>query len=200
MKIISSIKNKLPKDPKIRGMLYFMAVILITHVIWKILITGNINGHEVAFLGKDISPFFYKISLLIAKISGWVSNNLLGQNFVVDGVRIYLNEKWQYVMIIWACSGVKQCYMFACLVLFYPGISWIKRILFAFGGCIILEIFNILRISIVNIGTKGNIENFRLLHDTTQFIPYVVMFFLWIYWMNKVLKEREKAANAVSTE
>jgi len=188
MNTFSFIKNTLPKDSKIRGMLYFMAVIVITHVVWKVVISGNEEGHEIALFGQDISSFFFRISLFTAKISGWVMNNLLGQNFSVDGVVIYLNEKRQGVMIIWACSGVKQCYMFVCLILLYPGISWIKRTLFALFGCVVLEIFNILRISIVAIGTKHDVDNFDSLHSSTQYLFYVVMFFLWVYWMNKVLK------------
>ena len=184
MNIIVSIKKRLPKDPKIQGMIYFMVVIILTHVLWKLLVVGNEYGHEISIAGKDVTSFFYKISLFTAKISWWTMHHLFGQDFSLDGVKIYISNTYS-ISIIWACSAVKQIYMFICLIAFYPNVSWKKKFLFGLFGCILLEVFNIIRIDTVAIGTKYDEANFEVLHKYTQYLFYVVMFFIWIFWLEK---------------
>ncbi|MDR2475777.1 MAG: hypothetical protein LBD45_07945, partial [Bacteroidales bacterium] len=80
------IKQIFQKDHKIVGMIYFMFIILITHVLWKLTVHGNPHGHDVYFFGEDITILFYQVSLFTAKLSCWTLNNLLGQNFSLEGV------------------------------------------------------------------------------------------------------------------
>lgn len=191
MQIVSSIKAFLPKDPKIRGMFYFMVVIALTHFLWKLVITGNIHGHEISFLGIDVSPFFYDLSVLTAKISWWTLNSILGHDFTLVEDRIFMNE-YHSVRIIWACTAVKQFYMFICLIMFYPDVSWLKKIAYIVLGCVALEVFNIFRIDIVVVGTKNNPAHFDAIHSFTQYIFYVVMFLLWLFWLEKIAVKNEK--------
>ncbi|MCD7973493.1 MAG: archaeosortase/exosortase family protein [Candidatus Azobacteroides sp.] len=190
MDFISLIKNNFPKDAKIKGMIYFMIMIVLTHLLWKLVLDGDPNSHYISILGKDITPVFFQISLFVAKIAWWSLNNLLGQDFILKGVNIFFGEG-KYVTIIWACSAVKQCYMFICLILFYPKVAWKKKVLFAFSGCIILAIFNILRIDIVTLGAKKDLSYFEPLHSFTQYLFYVVIFFLWVFWLEKTTKENK---------
>ncbi len=189
MSIKTSFKELTSRDNKIGGIIYFMGVIIITHVLWKILINGDENGHQVAFAGIDVTSFFYKISLFTTEIAWWTLNNIFMQDFKLNGVEIILKGT-QSVTIIWACSAVKQLYMFICLILFFPHASWKKKILYALFGCLILEIFNIIRIDIVAFGSSMNMNNFDFLHKITQYGFYVVMFLLWIYWEEKVVNKK----------
>lgn len=187
---LSSVKNFIKKDRKTGDILYFIAVILITHVLWKLLITGNEHGHEISIAGKDVTGFFYNISLFTADISWRTLHYIFGLNFKLNGVEIMMTEQ-DSVTIIWACSAVKQIYMFICLILFYPNASWKKKILYALFGCFILELFNIIRIDIVAYGSFLNRNYFEFLHKVTQYGFYVVMFLLWVWWIEKIIPAKK---------
>lgn len=181
-----SIKELIKKDTKIGGIFYFIIIIIATHILWKLLINGDEHGHQVSFVGMDATDFFYRISLFTAKISWWTLHYIFGLDFKLNGVEIILKGN-NSVAIIWACSAVKQIYMFICLIMFYPKISWQKKILYTLCGSLILELFNIIRIDTVAYGTFLDVKNFDFLHKITQYGFYVVMFFLWIWWIEKIV-------------
>ncbi|MCL1942127.1 MAG: exosortase/archaeosortase family protein [Candidatus Azobacteroides sp.] len=192
-----SINDLIKKDGKTGDILYFVVLIVITHFIWKILINGNEHGHQISFAGKDVTGFFYQISLFTAKISWQSLHYIFRQNFSLNGVEIILNDH-SSVSIIWACSAVKQIYMFICLILFYPKSSWKKKIIYTLCGCLVLELFNIIRIDAVAYGSSININYFNFLHKITQYGFYVVMFFLWILWTEKIIPEKPETEDTSS--
>lgn len=181
----------LKKDGRIKDTLYFIIVIALTHILWKLLITGDENGHQISIAGKDVTGFFYNISLSTADISWRTLHYIFGLDFKLNGVEIILGNN-NSVTIIWACSAMKQIWMFICLILFYRKAAWKKRILYALFGCLALEIFNIIRIDMVAYGSYINRDYFDFLHKTTQYGFYVVMFFLWILWLEKVIPDKKR--------
>jgi len=194
-----SVKDLMTKDNKTSDILYFIGVIAITHVLWKILITGDEYGHQVAFAGKDMTDVFYKISLFTADISWRTLHYIFGLDFKLNGVEIVMREN-NSVIIIWACSAVKQIYMLICLILFYPNVGWKKKVLYTLFGAFILELFNIMRIDIVIYGCYIDKNNYDFLHKTTQYGFYVVMFLLWILWIEKIIPEKKSHKDTKDTK
>ena len=117
--------------------------------------------------------------------SAWFIQHVLGMEITtVDRTMYWANEG--YIGINYGCSGLKQILQFALLMMVFPG-PWIRKLWYIPLGMFIVHLTNLFRII-------GLAEILVILPDYWKFshdyifrpIFYVVIFSLWVYWVEKL--------------
>jgi exosortase/archaeosortase family protein len=84
--------------------------------------------------------------------------------------------------IIDGCNGIEVIGLFAGFVLAYPGRS-LNRLIFIPAGILVLYLTNVVRILVLAI-TQLHAPGIFTTHDSTTAIFYVVVFLMWVVWVN----------------
>jgi len=117
--------------------------------------------------------------------SSWFVQHVLGMDItIVDRTMYWPNNG--YIAINYGCSGLKQILQFALLMIIFPG-PWKKKMWYIPMGMFIVHLTNLFRII-------GLAEILVILPDYWKFshdyifrpIFYVVIFSLWVYWVEKI--------------
>lgn len=130
--------------------------------------------------------FFYGITQFLAKGVLNISHSLLagmGYSSLIDG----LSLKGIHVQInmIPGCIGLNMTGIFAILILITPAKSIIK-FWYILMGCLIIYLSNILRIcSIYLYFVSHHTKDFHAIHDLFTYPVYIVIFVMWVIWINK---------------
>jgi exosortase/archaeosortase family protein len=159
----------------------------------------NRDSRYISFLNKDVTNFFIPWSELTAAVNYWIVNVICRQNvFLMDyvvtsnGERKISHTILSYdkshgpaINVVWGCTGVKQLYILLFVILFSRGIWW-KRFIYFFAGCVVLLLFNVIRITVVTLFIKHYPDSFELLHDFVfKYLFYGLIFLLWMLWEEK---------------
>jgi exosortase/archaeosortase family protein len=96
------------------------------------------------------------------------------------------------VQIIWACTGIKQAYIFFCIIAFYRG-PWLKKLWYIPLGLFVVYVFNIFRISFI-VGVVGKHPDwFHFLHIYAfKYAFYLIIFLMWVLWEEKIAGKNDK--------
>jgi len=179
-----------------KGVILFAVVLMLSNFFWKYNVLGDeakgLNS-TITFWGLNItSPFVWT-----AKHVAWVSESILqlfGSAIYLKPDNILSYPNGNSVQIIWACTGLKQAYIFLCIIAFNRG-PWIKKAWFIPLGLFVVYLFNIFRIAFI----AGCIENhpdwFHFLHlYAFKYTFYGIIFLMWVLWEEKIVgKENIKA-------
>lgn len=217
MHIIQTMNQKLLKLwddlTPFKGIIYFLFLLFFLNFCWKFAIDGDVEDNYMLFFGKDITQdWFYTIQLWTTDAVVWfirlfpntdtlfVKKTLFG---FTDGDNITLS-------IIWGCTGMKQMFIFTCIMLLYkcftlkekPNGSGYTFILLPYWnklwyiplGWIILTAYNIVRIGSIGMLTRYHAERFESLHDGIfRWIYYGIIFILWVVWEEAYVRKASKA-------
>lgn len=184
MENYSKIRSKI--EPY-TGILCFLVVLFSTHLLWKLVVDGDIYSQHIAIFGKDFTNEFYRLSQWTAKMIYWTASLFAGDRELhLNDTLIYFSNPKITLSIIWGCTGVKQLYAFVTVMAFCPG-PWKKKLWYIPLGGVILGIYNILRIVLILFLTKDHPERFEFLHEHVfRYIYYGIIFLLWVYWEEKI--------------
>ncbi|MDR2692384.1 MAG: exosortase/archaeosortase family protein [Dysgonamonadaceae bacterium] len=174
-----------------RGVLYFLGLLFFFHFSWKIAIDGDMEGDSIYFFGKDITPaWFHAACLWLTSAAAWFIRLLPGtQDLVGEPVALYFPGGGIRILIVWGCTGIKQMLIFAGVILFYRG-PFLKKLWYIPLGCAVLTIYNVIRIGLIAVFTRGYPERFDSLHDGIfRYIYYTVVFLLWVYWEEVIVRK-----------
>lgn len=187
-----------------KGILYFPALLFIFHFSWKIAVDGDMEGDCMYLFGKDITPaWFHDACLRLTSAVAWFVRLLPGtQDLVREPTVLYFPDGGISISIVWGCTGIKQMFIFAGIILFYRG-GFLKKLWYIPLGCTILTIYNMVRIGLIVVFTRGYPERFDALHNGIfRYIYYAIVFLLWVYWEEIIAKkhadENRKRENAGS--
>lgn len=172
-----------------KGIIYFVLILLISHFFWKFTVLGDESNTKVTFFGMDISAPFDFFSELTAFLSAKILQ-LFGST-----VELYNNNILRYadtntgVRVVWGCSGLKQSYIFLCIIMFYRG-PFLKKLWFIPAGLLLLFFFNIFRISLITAIVKTHPDWFEFLHEYLfKYLYYGLIFLMWVFWEEKIVKK-----------
>jgi exosortase family protein XrtF len=88
------------------------------------------------------------------------------------------------IELVDGCTGISAIGLFLGFILAYPG-DWKNRISFSVLGITVIYLVNIIRVVVLVITQEEWIEFFDITHDySTTLIFYVVIFLLWVLWVN----------------
>ncbi|KAA6300992.1 MAG: hypothetical protein EZS26_002844 [Candidatus Ordinivivax streblomastigis] len=196
------------------GILSFLFLLFFFWFAWEILVDGQLSfihfpweieskaerDRALYFLGKDITPawahrFCQWLTNAAARFIHCFPNN---QDLIVQDIYLTypVNVSW-FITIVVGCTGVKQMFIFSCILIFHrcstlKKYQWNKVWYIPFG-CMVLTAYNIIRIGSTVMLTKGHPERFDSLHDGIfRYIYYTIVFILWVIWEDVYVKRGER--------
>jgi exosortase/archaeosortase family protein len=174
-----------------KGILYFLVLLSFFHFSWKIAIDGDMKGEYMYLFGKDITPeWLHTACRWLTSAVAWFVRLLPGtQDLIQQPTLLYFPGGGMTNSIDWGCTGMKQMSIFAGIILLYFG-PFLKKLWYIPLGCIILTVYNIIRIGLITVFTRGYPERFDMLHDGIfRYIYYIIVFLLWVYWEDVIVKK-----------
>ena len=89
------------------------------------------------------------------------------------------------IQVVWGCSGIKQAYVFFCIIAFYKG-PWKHKLWYIPMGLVLVYLFNNFRIIFIMAIMKNSPEQFDLWHEhIMKYAFYGLIFILWVIWNEK---------------
>jgi len=191
---MKNIVFKLPdKLVPYSGIIYFVTILVLSHFAWKFTVLGDESDTLVSFFGLDISAPFVWMSHHVATASVAVLR-FFGSNIELEPNNVLRHENNNAVRVIWACSGIKQAYIFFCIIAFYRG-PWLKKMWYIPLGLIMVYLFNIFRISSIAAIVEQYPDWFRFSHEYFfKYIFYGMIFGLWVLWEEKISHSKDEEA------
>lgn len=176
-----------PKLEPYRGVILFVVILMLSNFFWKYNVLGDDAGglkSIISFWGINITAPFVFMAKHVAHMTEFVLRSL---GFVVtlnpDNILSYKNGN--SVQIIWACTGLKQAYIFLCIIAFNRG-PWQKKLVFIPLGFLAIYIFNIFRIAFIAASIENHPDWFEFLHlYAFKYTFYLIIFAMWVIWEEK---------------
>ncbi|OIP81049.1 MAG: hypothetical protein AUK44_10865 [Porphyromonadaceae bacterium CG2_30_38_12] len=162
-----------------------MVVLICAHFLWKFTVIGDETDTQVQFFGFDISAPFSFMASHVASASYFILH-ALGSD-----VQLLTHNWLRYpnhvnVQIVWSCSGLKQAYIFTCIIAFSHG-KFVKKMWFIPLGLVVVYFVNIIRIAAITALIEHHPEQFELLHEHIfKYAFYAFVFALWVWWEEKI--------------
>ena len=194
-----------------KSIFYFLFLLFFFHFSWKIAIGGDIEDNFMLFFGKDVTPaWFYTAQLWLTKAVAWFVHLLPNtDDLITNDTRLYFPEENIRISIVWGCTGIKQMAIFAGIMIFYRCFTLIKKtgnttysvkflpywnkLWYIPLGCVILTLYNIIRIGLIVLFTREHPEQFDFYHDGIfRFIYYGIIFLIWVIWEEVYVIKRNK--------
>ena len=162
-----------------------MVTLLIANYAWKWTFTGDECGDIVTWLGMDVTaPFAWMCRHITTAVYGLIS--LVSDTVHQEGDYTIRFDSGVGTRIIWGCSGLKQAFIWLCLILAVRG-GWKHKIWYIPLGWVCCYLFNLLRIAAIALLTEHHPERFEMLHDYLfKYLFYGMMFVLWIIFVEKI--------------
>ena len=174
------LKTFWTKLEPVHGIIYFMLILACCHFFWKFTVTGDESDTLVTFFGIDISAPFNQmtkwVTAGVAQALSW-----FGIHFHLHGTSIIFHSG-SGIKVVWGCNGLKQMYIFFCIIAFYYG-SWKHKLWYIPAGLAVVHLFNIFRLVVIAAVVKNHPNYFDFLH--TYFFKYLfygVIFLMWMIW------------------
>lgn len=180
------------------GVIYFTIILLVSHFLWKLLMIGDESDVMVTFLGINLSAPFNWAAHHIAEVCTSIIRGLGMEVYLIkDNVIIYPNGN--AVQIVWGCTGIKQAYIFICIIAFYRG-PWKHKLWYIPVGLVVVYLFNIFRIAFIAATIRSHPEWFHFLHGILfKYLFYVAIFGMWVVW-EEVFVKRDTPPNLPTRE
>lgn len=165
----------------------FMVTLIAANYAWKFTMSGDENGEMVTWLGMDITAPFEWMACHIAGVVYEMVAFFRNTVYMV-GEHTIRFQSGSATSIVWGCSGLKQGFIWLCLILTVRG-GWKHKIWFIPLGWLCCYLFNILRIFLITLFIEYYPEWFHVLHDYIfKYMFYGMMFGLWVLFVEKIKK------------
>jgi len=172
-----------------KGVILFFVVLMGANLFWKYNIQGDdsMNADSmVTFWGVDISAPFTWMALHVARVTTFILH-ILGSNVVLEHSNVLRYLNGNSVLIIWACTGIKQAYICFCILAFSSG-PQIKKLWYIPLSLVVVYVFNIFRITFIVACIENHPDWFQFLHlYAFKYVFYGIIFLMWVYWEEKIV-------------
>ncbi len=160
--------------------LLFAVIIYFFHWLWW---SGGLKHFlkEFAFFSETEEFLAHQVFLPAA----WIVEHLL--HYPIKGVdnTIFLPNH-AFVAVEGACSGLKQFYQWVILMILFPG-PWKRKLWYIPLGLLVIHLDNIIRIVILSVVAVHWPTHWDFIHMwILRPFFYVVIFVLWVIWVEKV--------------
>lgn len=126
-------------------------------------------------------------------ISVFDSRTRIEPNLTEPSVNLFYREKW-VSRIVEGCNSLSVMILFVSFIFSFSG-KFKQTVLFILFGCIVIHIFNILRITLLGVSMFHYPQYQDLLHGVIfPLFIYGVVFILWIIWVNKFSSYAKKSS------
>lgn len=170
----------------------FMVTLLAANYFWKYTVIGDESGDAVSWFGIDLTAFFDAMSCHVAAVVYWLVSLCRDTVHMVDANTLRF-DSGSGTSIVWGCSGIKQSFIFLCLILTVRPINFklstfnAAKLLFIPLGWLCCYLFNILRIALITLFIEFHPSWFHVLHDGIfKYLFYLMLFGLWVLFVEKI--------------
>ena len=168
-----------------RDVIVFMITLLVANYFWKFTMVGDEDGEVVKWFGLNVTAPFDILSRHIAAAVYWLVDLFRDTVYMTDDYSIRF-DSGSGTRIIWGCSGLKQSFIWLCLILTVRG-GWKQKLWFIPIGWICCYAFNILRIFLITLLIEQHPDWFHMLHDYIfKYLFYGMLFGLWVIFVEKI--------------
>ena len=187
-KQLSDIKAKLAPYSDV---IIFMITLLVANYFWKWTMTGDENGDVVTWFGLDVTAPFEWMACHIASVVYWLISLFRDTAYMVGDTTIRF-DSGSGTSVIWGCSGLKQMFIWTCLILTVRSTepawkTWAHKAWFIPFGWLCCHVFNILRIFLISLMIEHHPDWFPVLHNYIfKYAFYAMMFGLWVWFVEKI--------------
>lgn len=184
---------KLPdKLQPYKGVILFMLILMLSNFFWKYNVKGDEASYvdsTVTFWGLNISAPFVWLAHNTAHVTLAIMH-FFGSDATLEPVNLIHHTNGHSVLIVWACTGLKQAYIFFCVIAFNRG-SLVKKMWFIPAGLIVIYLFNIFRITVIASLIENHPDWFDFLHFYLfKYIFYGIIFLMWVLWEEKFASKK----------
>lgn len=169
-------------SPEYHGVIFFVIALFASNFLWKITISGEDldNSVAVTFVGIDVSSLF-KWGILWFANSVHLLLDFFGVNHcIVNNAIGFSNGNSMHVVA--GCTAFKQSFIAFCILALSRG-PWFHKLWYIPCSVVVLFGFNILRLAILCLVVRDNVESFDLYHSyVLKYAYYAVVMLLWYFW------------------
>lgn len=154
----------------------FMLITWVFHKLWWQFAT---EIKSVEFVINSANWLAHQVFVSSYAIIHW----LIDPGAVKEAINTIRFSNGGYIAVNESCSGLKQDYQILVLFLLFPG-PWKHKLWFIPSGMLIMHITNILRIAVLGMVTLWLPQHWHFIHDwVLRPFFYVVIFILWVWWV-----------------
>lgn len=179
-----------------RDVIVFVVTLLVANYFWKWTMNGDEYGEQVTWFGLDVTALFEFMACHIASVVyGLLS--LFRDTVTMPDEHTIRFTSGVGTTIIWGCSGLKQSFIWLCLILTVRPIFKssnsqilkfsIAKLLYILLGWLCCYVFNILRIFLIALLIEHHPDWFEVLHNYIfKYLFYAMLFGLWVIFVEKI--------------
>lgn len=179
-----------------RDVIVFVVTLLVANYAWKWTMTGDEVGTQVTWFGLDVTAPFEFMACHIASVVYGLLSLFRDTVYMADEHTIRF-ASGVGTTIIWGCSGLKQSFIWLCLILTVRPIFKssnsqilkfsIAKLLYILLGWLCCYAFNILRIFLIALLIEHHPDWFEVLHNYIfKYLFYAMLFGLWVIFVEKI--------------
>ena len=179
-----------------RDVIVFVVTLLVANYFWKWTMNGDEYGEQVTWFGLDVTAPFEFMACHIASVVYGLLSLFRDTVYMADEHTIRF-ASGVGTTIIWGCSGLKQSFIWLCLILtvrpiFKSSNSQILKFsiaksLYILLGWLCCYVFNILRIFLIALLIEHHPDWFEVLHNYIfKYLFYAMLFGLWVIFDEKI--------------
>jgi len=189
---MEKIKNLYKKSEAFHGIIFFIFVLFAADFVWKMVMDGDESDIFVTFIGINVTAPFNFVAQHFANAIFYVLN-FFGSD-VIQRNNVLLFESGGGIRIIWGCTGIKQAYIFCCIIIFARG-SWKKKLWYIPAGLVVVYFFNLFRMAVIVQLFRDFPHWFDFLHEFLfKYGFYGVIFLMWLFWDEVLIKKTDVKA------
>ena len=179
-----------------RDVIVFVVTLLVANYFWKWTMKGDEVGTQVTWFGLDVTAPFEFMACHIASVVYGLLSLFRDTVYMADEHTIRF-ASGAGTTIIWGCSGLKQSFIWLCLILTVRPIFKssnsqilkfsIAKLLYILLGWLCCYVFNILRIFLIALLIEHHPDWFEVLHNYIfKYLFYAMLFGLWVIFVEKI--------------
>ena len=179
-----------------RDVIVFVVTLLVANYFWKWTMNGDEVGTQVTWFGLDVTAPFEFMACHIASVVYGLLSLFRDTVYMTDEHTIRF-ASGVGTTIIWGCSGLKQSFIWLCLILTVRPIFKssnsqilkfsIAKLLYVLLGWLCCYVFNILRIFLIALLIEHHPDWFEVLHNYIfKYLFYAMLFGLWVIFVEKI--------------
>lgn len=164
----------------------FVVALFVANFVWKYSVTGDDDGQWVALWQRwDITGPFEYMALHIAKVVytcvAWCRDTVS-----MPLANAIAFDSGSAVQIVWSCTGIKQSFIWLCILLATAG-GWKQKLWYIPLGWLCIYLFNLLRIYLIVCLVEFHPDWFHFLHEYLfKYLFYGMLFVLWVLFVEKI--------------
>lgn len=140
---------------------------------------------EVSWFGLDITAPFAWAAEVTTNAVYYIVSLFRDTIYQTDAITLRF-DSGTTTRIVWACTPIKQSFIWFCILLATAGDRKSKAWFIPFGW-ICIFIINILRISAITFFIEFHPEWFNILHTYIfKYLFYGLMFLMWVWYVEKI--------------